>query len=101
MYSPDGDILQVTPYTDSVPECIAIRLLQTLYNVSIPVNNSHFHNVDQKILFIDMASSLTYNTVLIGNCLYEIINQFIITQNTHIPISNCSLKFLSHNWNNY
>jgi len=104
IYGQNGGTLHIVPYVDSKSECIAIRLLQILYNVTIIVNNSHFNNLDQKILHLDAISPLTYNTILIENCLFENIYQYTISQNVYmisikfagfnkvLMISNCTFK---------
>ena len=106
IYSQKNDTVHV-PFINSAPECIVIRFQQTVYNVTIRVNNSHFHNVYQKVLLVNAVSCFAYISVLIENCVFESISQYTVTQNAYmisiklaqlnkmLSISNC--KFLNNN----
>ena len=99
IYSQDDNLLLDTSYDESVPECISMWLWQTTYDVTIIVNNSHFHDINRKVFLILSDSVATYNNVIIDNCLFENIAQrhFMITFtfvgfNKILTISNCTFK---------
>ena len=103
VYSQDGDFQHI-PYIDSVPQCVVIDLLQTIFDVTIILNNSHFHNLKQKVLLVNAVASdaiATFNLILIENCIFENITQegpniMILIAfegfNKILRISNCTFR---------
>ena len=98
VYSQDSDF----PSIDV--ETVVIDLQQTIFDVTIILNNSHFHNLKQKALLINAVASdviTTFNFILIENCIFEKITTkgldimiFIIFEgfNKILNISNCTFR---------
>ena len=85
--------------TPSIQECIAIKQLQTNYDVTITIKNSHFYNIPHKLMSITADSPAALSTVIIENCLFENItnNKNVIKVdfygcNKMLKMLNCMFK---------
>ena len=99
IYTQGSYLLRETPYIDSVPVCLSAWLVQTNFDVTIVVNNSHFYNMHQKLMHIYADSPAACNNIIIDNCIFEnnahssYMAIIAFTGfNKFLAISNCTFK---------